>query len=218
MTGTMGRNTILRNMNFLTVLVAAVLLVIISVYATWAGEVGRVTLDGKQIILHDDNTWEFVAGSNSTASADKADCVEIKSKTLPTSICLDEKVWHLGANGGAAEHNFTTGDDKLFLLMITEDAEIPLDKFEKAITANAQKAAGLNPVDVQIKERIDAFGIKWGRMVYVANIDGLKIKYENFFTTLKDKGSVQYVFYATPEDYADKEPEIEKAIKRIAIR
>lgn len=183
-----------------------------------AAETGRVTLDGREIILHDDKTWEYSAGTGDTQTGTNNNCVPFNSKTLPVSICLDEGYWYLGNEGGAAEFSFSSNDEKLYLLMITEKDVIPLDKFEKAIITNAQKAAGLKPVKVDIKERINAFGLEWGRMVYTANIDGLIIKYENFFTTMKGKGSVQFVFYATPENHGKTEAEIEKAIKKIDVK
>ena len=188
-----------------------------------AQEAGRVQLDGRQIILFDDNSWQYadeVQDNSATQLADdtdEADCVRLKSKILPVSICLDEEIWHLGNEGGPSEFNFSTKDNAMYLLMITEKAEIPLSAFEKAIIVNAQKAAGLTPIDVIIKERIDALGLEWGRMVYDVNIDDLKIKYENFFTTIKGKGSVQFVFYTTPANYDEMSAEIEKVTKRIAI-
>ena len=183
-----------------------------------AAETGRVELDGREVILFDDNTWRFASDTDTDLSSANDDCVEIKSKALPVSICLDESVWKLGDGDGPGEFSFTTKDNNLFLLMITEKAEIPLKAFEKAIVANAQKASGLRPVEVIKKERIDALGVEWGRMVYNADIDGLIIKYENFFTTLKDKGSVQFVFYTTPNNYEAASREIDRATKKIVIR
>ena len=196
--------------------VAALALLIANI--SLAAEAGRVDLDGREIILFDDNTWRYAtATNNSSTNTASDDCVEIKSKSLPVSICLDESVWKLGDGDGPGEFSFSTKDNNLFLLMITENAEIPLKAFEKAIVANAQKATGLKPVNVLIKERLDSLGIEWGRMVYVADIDGLIIKYENLFTTLKDKGSVQFVFYTTPNNYDAASVEIERAVKRISI-
>ncbi len=190
------------------------LLALFSVQA-YAGEKGRVELDGREIILFDDNTWRFAG--ETAKSSDDDDCVVIKSKSLPVSVCLDEAVWKLGNANNAAEFTFSTKDESLFLMVITEKAEIPLKAFEKAIVTNAQNAAGLKPVEVAKNERIDAFGIEWGRMVYNADIDGLIIKYENFFTTIKDKGSVQFVFYTTPANYAGASIEIKKATKNISV-
>ncbi len=200
-----------------SVFLSSLMVLLLSVPVAFSAEIGRVTLDGKQIILNSDNTWEYVTKQAGGEGKGDSNCVVVKSKTLPVAICLDEETWKLGAKGGAAEHNFSTKDNNLFLLMITENSEIPLDAFEKAIVANAQKAAGLRPVEVLVNERIDAFGLKWGRMVYVANIEGLEIKYENYFTTLDGKGSVQYVFYATNDNFASKEGDIERAIKQISI-
>ncbi len=194
-----------------------------------AGEKGRVEFEGRTIILNDDNTWEFVSESRQvvvekketaeekTANADSPDCVLFASNILPVSACLDEKVWQIGAKSDAAEFSFSTKSEKLYMLMITEKDEVPLEDFEKAIVANAQKAAGLNPVEIIVQERINALDLDWGRMVYIANIDGLKIQYENYFTTIKGKGSVQYVFYATPEDYDEHALEIEKVTTQIAV-
>lgn len=179
-----------------------------------AGEQGRVQLNGREVILFDDNTWKF---SSDAVSAPNKDCVLIKSTTLPVNICLDDTIWKNGDSNDAAELSFVTKDDTLFLLVITETDEVQLDAFEKAIVANAQSAAGKKPVEVKSKERLDAHGLEWGRMVYDADIEDLKIRYENYFTTIKDKGSVQFVFYTTPEQYIAASLQIGKASKNIGV-
>jgi len=193
-------------------------LLVLTMFSTalFAAEIGRAQLNGREIILNDDNTWAY-ASDETQQTAQNKDCVILKSKVVPVSICLDEKTWKLGEEGGAAEYNLSTKDESLFLLVITESAEVPLDTFEKAIAANAQEAAGLKPIEVIVKERMDAFGLEWGRMVYAANIDGLSIKYENFFTTIEGKGAVQFVFYTTSDNYKTAEAEIEKASLQISV-
>ena len=179
-----------------------------------AGERGRVQLNGREVILFDDNTWKF--SSNAVAKTNK-DCVLIKSATLPVTICLDDTVWANGDSNDGAELSFKTKDETLFLLVITETDEVQLDAFEKAIVANAQSAAGKKPVQVKSKERLDAHGLEWGRMVYDANIEDLQIRYENYFTTIKGKGSVQFVFYTTPDQYSVASLQIGKASKNIGL-
>ncbi len=193
-------------------LVAGVLALISS--QVIAAEKGRVQLNGREVILFDDNTWKF--SSDAVSSANK-DCVLIKSTTLPVNICLDETVWKNGDSNDAAELSFVTKDEALFLLVITETDEVQLDAFEKAIVVNAQSAAGKKPVEVKSKERLDAHGLEWGRMVYDADIEDIKIRYENYFTTIKGKGSVQFVFYTTPDHYSVASLQIGKASKNIGI-
>lgn len=179
-----------------------------------AGEKGRVQLNGREVILFDDNTWKF---SSEPVSKTNKDCVLIKSTTLPVTICLDDTVWTNGDSNDAAELSFVTKDKTLFLLVITGTDEVQLDAFEKAIVANAQGAAGKKPVDVKSKERLDAHGLEWGRMVYDADSEDIKIRYENYFTTIKGKGSVQFVFYTTPDQYSVASLQIGKASKNIGL-
>lgn len=180
----------------------------------YAAEAGRVQLNGKEVILNDDNTWQFAPAPQPVANTN---CVKIKSKTLPVSVCLDEKVWQINNAKSAAEFSFISKDAKLFLLMITETDEVQLDNFEKAIVANAQKVGGLKPVLVSTKERINALGREWGRMVYDVDVDGNIFTFENMFTNLEGQGAVQYVFYAAEENYAGAQVEIEKVIKQIGV-
>jgi hypothetical protein len=70
---------------------------------------------------------------------------------------------------------------------------------------------------VKSKERLDAHGLEWGRMVYDADIEDIKIRYENYFTTIKGKGSVQFVFYTTPGQYSVASLQIGKASKNIGL-
>jgi len=195
------------------VLVAAGILAWLSVQAI-AAEQGRVQFNGREVILFDDNTWKFSTDAVSNANND---CILIKSTTLPVTICLDDTIWKNGDSNDAAELSFATKDETLFLLVITETDEVQLDPFEKAIIANAQSAAGKVPVEVKFKERLDAHSLEWGRMVYDADIEGLKIRYENYFTTIKGKGSVQFVFYTTPEQYTAASVQIGKASKNIGV-
>ena len=179
-----------------------------------AAESGRVKLNGREVILFDDNTWKF---SDTNASIPDRGCVLIKSTTLPVTICLDDKVWKNGNRNDAAELSFVTKDEKLFLLVITETDEVKLDAFEKAIVVNAQSTAGKKSVDVKSKERLDAHGLEWGRMVYDSDIDNLKVRHENYFTTIKGKGSVQFVFYTTPDQYTAASIQIGKAAGKIGL-
>jgi hypothetical protein len=206
---------ILEKLRMLSVhlIVVAGLLVLISNQAI-AGEKGRVQLNGREVILFDDNTWKF---SSDAVSKTNKDCVLIKSTTLPVTICLDDTVWTNGDSNDAAELSFVTKDETLFLLVITETDEVQLDAFEKAIVVNAQSAAGKKPVEVKSKERLDAHGLEWGRMVYDADIEDIKIRYENYFTTIKGKGSVQFVFYTTPGQYSVASLQIGKASKNIGL-
>jgi hypothetical protein len=206
---------ILEKLRMLSVhlIVVAGLLVLISNQAI-ADEKGRVQLNGREVILFDDNTWKF---SSDAVSKTNKDCVLIKSTTLPVTICLDDTVWTNGDSNDAAELSFVTKDETLFLLVITETDEVQLDAFEKAIVVNAQSAAGKKPVEVKSKERLDAHGLEWGRMVYDADIEDIKIRYENYFTTIKGKGSVQFVFYTTPGQYSVASLQIGKASKNIGL-
>ncbi|MCP4182800.1 MAG: hypothetical protein GY761_05710 [Hyphomicrobiales bacterium] len=101
--------------------------------------------------------------------------------------------------------------------VITKTDEVQLDAIEKAIVANAQSAAGKKPVEVKSKERLDAHGLEWGRMVYDADIEDIKIRYENYFMTLKGKGSAQFVFYTTSHQYSIASLQIDKAFRNIEL-
>ncbi len=203
---------------FLFALLTFSLLVGFLMPQTMAAEIGRAQLNGREIILSHDKTWKYATGSNgANVSSSNDDCVRIKSKTLPVSICLNEDIWKLDRAVGDAEFIFSTKDGNLYLMMVTETIEIPLKALERAIITNAQRAAGLKLIEVAVKERLDAVGLKWGRMVYTASIEGLIITYENRFTTIKGKGSVQFVFFSTPDKYKAAGSEIQKATKQITI-
>lgn len=213
----------IKNLAFRMVRPTMVLASLLAFYSlAHAGEMGRVTFEGKEIILFDDNSWHYAeksANKETTVQKSNGDCVTLKSKIVPASICLDDKIWKVGNASGDTEFSFNTKTGDLYLLMITESTAIPLKAFEKAVIANAQNAAGLKPVKTVLNERINFQGQEWGHMIYLVDLDGLIIKYDNYFTLFKGEkaGSVQFVFYTTPENYDKVKPNIDTAAAGIAL-
>lgn len=194
-------------------LVAACLLMAGMTAHAYAAEIGRFELDGSEIILHDDNTWEY---SGDQVSAPD-NCTTIESKVLPVSVCLDPDQWTLANLNGAEEHGFRHKTEDVYILVITEKDVIGQSTLKKAILTNAQTAAGLNKVETLIDTSASVDGYPFGKMVYRTKIDDLDITYENHYTSFEGKGSLQIVAFAGSDRFDEIHPLIAEVIAGVSV-
>jgi hypothetical protein len=179
-----------------------------------AGEIGRVEINGNEIILNDDNTWEY-SGEEVAAPAK---CTEIESKVLPVSVCLDPDTWVLANLNGAEEHGFHHKDKDVYVLMITEKQVIDQATLKKAVLANAQNAAGLNKVDTLEDGSASVDGHSFGRIVYRTIVDGIDVTYANYYTSFEGKGTLQIVAFAGSDQFDEARPVIAEVIAGVSIK
>ncbi|MFZ1814527.1 MAG: DUF3157 family protein [Rhizobiaceae bacterium] len=178
-----------------------------------SAEVGRVELDGRTIILNDDNSWEY-AGD---VAERPANCTSISSKVVPVSVCLDPDSWTLANLNGAEEHGFRHKEHDLYLLMITEKTVIERPSLKKAAITNAQSAAGLNKVNVLEDDSASVDGYPFGRIVYNTIVDGIDITYSNHYTSFEDTGSLQIVIFSGAAQFDSIRPVISEVIAGITV-
>ncbi len=178
----------------------------------WSAEVGRATVDGKEVILNDDNTWAFVPAATAPGN-----CTSIKSEVLPVGLCLDPAGWALANLEGAAEQSFKRKDTEFYLMLITEKEFFDQPTLKKALLTNAQNAAGLEKVKTLEDGQATVAGKDFGRIVYQTIIDGLDVTYENYYRGLDGKGSVQFVFFALTSDYEKFRPAIDEAVAGMSV-
>lgn len=182
--------------------------------AALSAEIGRVELDGRSIILNDDNTWTYAdSGSGPSAAA----CTRIDSTALPVGVCLDPAIWERAELGGAPEHSFKVKNAERYLMLITEKDFFPNPTLRDAILKNAQSAAGLEKVKILDEGEELIGGAKFSRIVYRTVVDGLDVTYSNHYTGFVGKGSVQFVFFAESADNEAFAPEMAKVVSALVV-
>ncbi|MEZ5872661.1 MAG: hypothetical protein R3D32_12630 [Nitratireductor sp.] len=177
-------------------------------------EMGRVEVNGRMVILNDDNTWQFASDDG---SARPANCTEIKSEVVPVSVCLDPEKWTLANLNGAEEHGFRHKEHDLYFLMITEKTVIEKPALKKAAITNAQSAAGLNKVNVLEDDAASVGGYPFGHIVYNTIVDGIDITYANYYTSFPDVGSLQLVIFTGAKEFNGIVPVISEVIAGIDV-
>ena len=176
-----------------------------------SAEIGRANVNGREIIINDDNTWAY-AETTARKGVKPSQCTEIRSEVLPVAVCLDPGGWVLGNLEGGHEHSFRRKDEDRYMMVITEKDFYPQQTLRDAILINAQKAAGLNKVNVLSETTEILDGKSYNRLVYRTKVDTLDVTYDNFYTGFEGEGSVQLVFFALTSDYDAFKPIIEQTI------
>jgi len=184
-----------------------------SVPALAADEIGRVQVDGNEIIIYDDNSWEY---SGDQVSAPD-NCTVVASDVLPVSVCLDPDQWQLANLNGAEEHGFQNKNYDMYVLMITEKEVIEMEPLKNAILTNAQKAAKLNKVTTLEDEQVSVSGHPFGHIVYRTTVDGIDVTYSNHYTNFPGKGSLQIVSFAGSGQFDEVRPIINEVVAGISV-
>lgn len=179
-----------------------------SVVTSISGELGRVEVDGRTVILHDDKTWEYDGEAPVVAD----NCTKVASEVLPISLCLDAGKWTFANLGGEAEIKLKLKSKELYLLVITEKTVIKLKDLKNAAISNAQQASGLTKVKTLNDGSTILDGHGFGRIDYTTTVDGIDITYANYYSSFEDKGSLQFVFFAAREEFENFSGEISEAV------
>lgn len=200
--------------NWIKLTATGVLAAAITASSAWAAEIGRVTVDGRTIILHDDQSWTYAAED---AVSVPDNCTTIESEIVPVALCLDPEEWTRTELSGDNEYELKRKSAEHYMLMITEKAELEPAVLKRAILSNAQEAAGLAKVDTIDESSMLVDGQTFDKIVYRTDVDGLDITYTNFYTMFPGSGSMQIVFFALTNENADFESFIEQVAASIEV-
>jgi hypothetical protein len=175
-----------------------------------AEEIGRATVGGRAVILDANGTWAY-ANVIGTGDATNQACSGgnlISSKKLPISLCL-ALPWRVDTTPtGSIELQATQTELDLFVGLITERTQLPLETLRQAILLNAASAAGVRPEDVPIlKESVETLnGFKWQYIEYELSVSGAKFRFGNYHQTLGEIGVVQIAFWSTAAYFDQSKP------------
>lgn len=182
--------------------------------SAFAGEIGRVDVNGKEVILMDDNTWKY----SGVMADNDFPCATIKAKTFPISLCLAEDSWTNADLNDDAELQFKLLDDTLFGMVLIDSSVIPKRSFRKTILDNAKIAAGENPVNIVEENSVVVGGKKLNKIRYQLLLGDLDITYINYYGGIKGKGSVQLLFFMETSLASEKLPDIAEALAKVEIQ
>lgn len=192
-----------------------------------AAEVGRTEIEGRTVILDSDGTWSFLkeagASSPSVDRADRSkepavDCSPVSSNVLPVVVCLRESDWSRAKLGGSFEIGFQAKKVALYGGFVTERIAMSADTTRKAVVQQIQEAAGLKPIKVLVNDTKTINDHDWVHIVAEAIVYDIPFTYEFYVTSIKDKGTVQFILYAPNEQFAETKDLREKAASGLTIR
>lgn len=179
-----------------------------------AQEVGRSTVEGREVILFQNGTWRYVREERPVAEA-CVDKTRIESDKLPLTYCLSESEWVRDSATGPFEAVYVHRQAEVYLGVIAERITFTEEALREAIIFNAQQAAGLNPVKVLKEESLTIAGTDWNFLNVEAIMSGVEFQYWNY-SRAAPRAAVQFVFWTTDEHAAEAGPiaaEVSKTLR-----
>lgn len=198
----------------ITKFVTAFLLATSISVSAFAGEIGRMDVNGKEVILMDDKTWKY---SGVLADVNTA-CSVIKAKSFPISFCLSGDTWTKANVNEQAEIQFKLFDDSLFGIVIANKAVKPNKAFRTKILANAKSIAAGGAVNIVEESSSVVGGNKLNKIRYQLMLGELDVTYFNYYAGIKDKGSVQIIFFMETASVNEKMPHIKQVLAKAKIQ
>lgn len=181
--------------------------------SAFAGEIGRVDVNGKEVILMDDNTWKY----SGVVVDDVTACSVIKAKTFPISLCLSGDTWTKANVNELAEIQFKLFDDSLFGIVIANKTVKSNKALRKHILANAKSIAAGGSVNIVTENSSVVGGNKLNKIQYQLMLGELDVTYINYYSGIKGKGSVQMIFFMETAFVNEKLPDIAQVLAKVKI-
>ncbi len=174
-------------------------------------EVGRGEVNGREIIIYDNGTWDFAGGGlGGPVKARRDPCdglVKVESGNAPLSYCLSSDNWLENDPEGAFEGYYRTRTDDIYFGVIVEKTQLRLKQFREAILKNARQGAGTNDVRISHEGQISINGTVWQTIDYVAEISDLTLSFRNYYMSDNDL-AIQAIFWTEAHTFQDLLPQI----------
>jgi hypothetical protein len=181
----------------------------------------RVIVEGREIILHDNFTWEYADGGESR----DADSIVLKknpdiksplvSKNGKYSLYINRENWIQTAGlNDSAQFQFRNKEETGYGILIFDGLPIPLDSMRDVLISNA---SNLDPyariLDV---ERAIVNNSEGELVTYTASGSGLDFTFYAYIT-MKEKGTIQFIFYTLSSAFEDLKPAFQEAISSLVF-
>jgi hypothetical protein len=166
-----------------------------------------ITERGEQVILHADNTWEYLPGEEFMETEiptnpkkfekDEASSFLIKSSNFNIGFWINPKTWSFIKSTdlqSAAEYEFELKGEDLYGLAITEKIEIPLTTLKQLAIENARSIAP--DMKVVKEEYRNVNGLEVLLLLMHGNMQGIKFAYYGYYYS-NENGTVQFITFTS---------------------
>jgi hypothetical protein len=180
-----------------------------------------VNSGGRNIILHDNYTWEYAveakAGDSEikTLTLNAKATMILKNKNGKYQLSLNPDVWEqTRGNNDSAEFQFVNNDQTGYCVVLFDGLPIPLDSMKQLVIVNAHKVdpnSSISGVEKCIVNNTE------GELVtYTASASGLDFTFFTFIAS-KDSGTIQYTFYTLSSYFEKMKPQFLDAISGLVF-
>ncbi len=165
-----------------------------------AAEIGKALIDGKIVILYDDNTWQFEGEAKVVSSA----CDELSRRV---EICKGGTPYEQIAPANNELLGQFRKDDRNYAMIVEEEVGskdgMTLEFMRSAIFEN-QIAGGVKKEDIIIIDTTEGeeFGQDSTFVAMATSLDGLKLVYA-YTIMIADTTTVQLITYALGQELTD---------------
>lgn len=165
-----------------------------------ANEIGKALIEGKIVILYDDNTWQFEGEAKVVSSA----CDELSRRV---EICKGGTPYEQIAPANNELLGQFRKDDRNYAMIVEEEVGskdgMTLEFMRSAIFEN-QIAGGVKKEDIIIIDTTEGeeFGQDSTFVAMATSLDGLKLVYA-YTIMISDTTTVQLITYALGQELTD---------------
>ncbi|MGD1889756.1 MAG: hypothetical protein ACFB15_04015 [Cyclobacteriaceae bacterium] len=168
------------------------------------GQQKAITDTGVEVILFDDNTWQYqneeedkpteIPTNDKEFTKDEKATFLLKSSKLNVGFWIDPKEWSFtkAKDNPDAEYELSRKNEDLLAMILTEKIEIPLKTLKTIAVDNAKAFA---PDATIIKEEYRTVnGLKVLMLQINGSMQGIKFSYYGYYFT-SSNGTVQFITY-----------------------
>ena len=184
---------------------AIVLLWLLFLYIpqTLSQEIAARTIDGRDVILHPDGTWQYSeekkSSSESTSGLPQffkpiSSTVLLKGKRVKYGLWYDRSKWIVDQDidNASAEYELTHVEGDRYIVIIPERIQIPLETLRIAAITNAKKVAPDTRISFEETRIVNDRKVLCLKLD--ATIQGIPVSYVNYYFSGK-AGAVQLMAY-----------------------
>jgi len=169
-----------------------------------------INVNGKDVILHDNYTWEYSDITKINSSDIKTLTITsnlttvLRSKNGKYQLNINPNIWdQTRGNNDSAEFQFVNKEQTGFSVVLYDGLPIPLENMKKILIVNANK---IDPNSYILNVEKCIVNNTEGELVtYSATTSGLDFTFYAFIAS-KDSGTIQYTFYTLSSFFEKMKP------------
>jgi len=166
-------------------------------------QIKAITDKGDEVILNANGTWAYVnqppdiieISVNENRFSKKEDLTFlVKSNKIPFGVWINPKIWNFSKDqsDNAREFIFTKKDADLYVMLITEKIEIPVEVLIEIALKNARKVAPDAKIISQEYRFVNSSKVL--KMVFTGTAQGVKFIFHGYYYS-NSKGTIQLVAF-----------------------